>query len=96
MTTATLPDVSVQDAAAMARVSEYTIRRWMKSGLLKAVKVGGTYRTTREWIEEIASPVSPMTDTSNGRLKDDDNGYDSAILNLRVKFGIGSSKVSRP
>jgi excisionase family DNA binding protein len=46
------PDVSVDDAvslreaAGLASVTDKTLRRWIKSGRLYAVKLGGQYRIT--------------------------------------------------
>jgi excisionase family DNA binding protein len=36
--------LSVREAAVMAGVSERTIRRWLRSGQVRAVKRGGSYR----------------------------------------------------
>ncbi len=58
--TLVVPDVSLSDAARICAVSGKTIRRWVRSGLLTAVKVGGRYRTTNEWIRSLSVEVQPV------------------------------------
>jgi excisionase family DNA binding protein len=38
--------ISIREASARANVTEKTIRRWIKSGRLHAIKLGGQYRIT--------------------------------------------------
>lgn len=43
---------SVNQASALYGVHHRTVRRWIREGTLKAVKVGGTLRISREALEE--------------------------------------------
>jgi excisionase family DNA binding protein len=56
--------VSIRDAAAIAGVTEKTIRRWIKSGRLPAMKLGGQYRIT------IAALETASTATIEGNVQD--------------------------
>lgn len=53
-----IPDIGPEHAAEILKVTSRTIRNWMKSGRLKAVMVGGRFRTKLEWIEETIMPVA--------------------------------------
>lgn len=45
------PLYSVQDVADLFEVSEFTVRRWITSGELGAVRLGGSYRIELESLE---------------------------------------------
>jgi excisionase family DNA binding protein len=47
---------TTEEARSFLKVSESTIKRMLKRGIIKAYKVGGTYRI---WGSEILSLVSP-------------------------------------
>lgn len=47
---------TTQEARNFLKISESTIKRFLKKGIIKAYKVGGTYRI---WGSEILSLVSP-------------------------------------
>ena len=50
--------LTIKDAAASQRVSERTIRRWIASGLLPAVRVGPTLiRIDSDDLIRIARPI---------------------------------------
>jgi excisionase family DNA binding protein len=42
------PYLTIEESAAVLRVSERTVRRWVSRGVLAAWKVGGTVRVRRE------------------------------------------------
>lgn len=48
--------VSVSSAASLFAVHRNTIRKWIGSGLLDAVKLGGCVRIRSESIERLAEP----------------------------------------
>jgi excisionase family DNA binding protein len=94
MISTALPPVKIKDAALAANVTEQTVRRWIKSGRLRAVKVGGRYRTTTQWIQELSAPVAAHADTVARGTKDD--GYEKAVLSLRARFAtVKAKKVPR-
>tara|TARA_R110000737_G_scaffold16900_1_gene34248 strand:- start:356 stop:535 length:180 start_codon:yes stop_codon:yes gene_type:complete len=47
--------LTVHEAAKEARVSEQTIYRWIKSGAVSAVKIGGTIRIDRKKFRQLLS-----------------------------------------
>jgi excisionase family DNA binding protein len=51
--------LTVQETAEVLKVSPITIRRYISSGRLAAVRVGRNVRIRREAIEEFAAPVQP-------------------------------------
>ena len=65
--------LTVQEAAAMLRVSQVTLRRYVASGKLPAVRVGRNVRIERSAAEGIAMPVPavrPASDEPGGELPD--------------------------
>ena len=44
---------TIKETAIIFKVSEMTIRRWIESGKLKAVKIVGTVRINEEEIEKL-------------------------------------------
>ncbi len=76
--------VSVRDAAAIVDVTEKTIRRWIKSGRLHALKMGGQYRITVADLE-LASVASPEGDVHDDRPVSSrwvDTGRDSPRVDM--------------
>lgn len=64
---------STQEVADRLGVSVFTIRRYIRAGKLRAVKLDGVYRVQREELasflreREIGEPADPTTDpTSTG------------------------------
>lgn len=45
--------VSVKEAAEMFSVTKRTVFRWIESGQIKAIKIGGTVRIPDEEIERL-------------------------------------------
>lgn len=82
-----IPSLTAADVADACGVSRATAIRWMRAGKLNAVKVGGRYRTTRTWIDEFLSPVSPavsspMVDATTKNL------HGMAMRSIVSRFGI--------
>jgi excisionase family DNA binding protein len=50
---------TTKEAQSFLKISESTIKRLLKKGIIKAYKVGGTYRI---WGDEILRLVSPKTE----------------------------------
>lgn len=44
---------SVEEAAKMLGVSEYTIRRWLKDGKLDGKRIGRFWRISKESVESV-------------------------------------------
>lgn len=53
------------DAQNFLKVSKSTLKRYLKSGLIKANKVGGRYKI---WGKELLRLVSPETETKGTNL----------------------------
>jgi excisionase family DNA binding protein len=51
--------LTVREVAAVYRVNEITVRRHIRSGRLRAVKVGGRVRVRKEEVDAFAQPVQP-------------------------------------
>lgn len=49
------------------KISESTIKRWLKKGIIKAYKVGGTYRI---WGSEILKLISPAVESKVYKVYD--------------------------
>jgi excisionase family DNA binding protein len=50
---------TTKEAQDFLKISESTIKRYLKGGIIKAYKVGGTYRI---WGDEILRLVSPKAE----------------------------------
>ena len=51
---------TTEDARGFLKISSRTIKRYLKKGIIKAYKVGGTYRI---WGNEILKLVSPEVES---------------------------------
>ena len=50
-------DYTVQELADLCRVSVATVRRWIASGQLQAIRLpGGVYRITRSEVDRLREP----------------------------------------
>lgn len=65
--------LTVREAAAMLRVSQVTLRRYVASGRLPAVRVGRNVRIERTAAEDLAEPARPSADSTAGRGGDIQN-----------------------
>jgi len=57
---ADLPYFSAREAADYCGVSEKTVRNWLASGLLEAVKSAGSFRIDREQLEPLRRKSAPL------------------------------------
>ncbi|MEA2597529.1 MAG: Helix-turn-helix domain [Thermomicrobiales bacterium] len=51
--------LTVQETAAMLRVSQLTVRRYIASGRLAAIRVGRSIRVQKTSVEHFVTPVVP-------------------------------------
>lgn len=58
---------TTQEARGFLKISESTIKRLLKKGMIKAYKVGGTYRI---WGSEILQLVSPKLESKVYKVYD--------------------------
>jgi excisionase family DNA binding protein len=84
MTSDIIPQIGIPEAAKLLGVSWNTANGWVHSGRLHAVKVGGRYRTTVEWIAAVASPV---TSVKPDKGVDDDCEGKAALKRIEARFG---------
>ena len=90
-----LPNITLPEAAKILKVSWKTVNRWVKSGQLPAVKIGGRYRTTEEWIQSLIQSVASVESHERKRGSKNGNGNEeTARRNLVAKWGL--KKVSCP
>jgi|SRR5579859_2351950 excisionase family DNA binding protein len=59
-------EVSVREAARIAHRSEETIRRWIWSGRLPAVKRGTSYRVDVRHLEDVVIELEPRATEESG------------------------------
>lgn len=75
--------LTVQETADVLKVSPITIRRYIASGKLAAVRVGRNLRVRREAIEELVTPVQPEPhDTSKESLKGKPFTFDDPLWDI--------------
>lgn len=79
--------LTIHETAAMLRVSPITVRRYIASGKLAAIRVGKGIRLTREAIAELIVPIQP-SDESEWERPPHDVSRHAAILGL---IGVGGS-----
>lgn len=82
-----VPEISITAAAKILGVSWQTANKWVHSGKLRSVKVGGRYRTTMEWIEAVAEPVEPPQRKQRNSKRDNNDG-EEARKRIEARFGI--------
>ena len=83
-----LPDITIPEAARKLRVSWKTANRWVRSGRLPAVKLGGRYRTTEEWIQTlIVAPVSAESHEDK-KKHGHSNNEETARQKLVTRWGL--------
>lgn len=87
--------VSIRDAAVMANVTEKTIRRWIKSGRLHAVKLRNQYRITVTDLEVVSTAgpegdVQGFSPLSTQRLG---TGQDSPRVDMSSGLDSGHGQV---
>jgi len=83
--------MSIREAAARADVTEKTVRRWIKSGRLHALKLGGQYRITVADLER----AMDMPDVSSIRpapTHQPDSGHDSPRVDMSEGLDTGQGE----
>ena len=83
--------MSIREAAARADVTEKTVRRWIKSGRLHALKLGGQYRITVADLER----AMDMPDVSSIRpapTHQPDSGHDSPRVDMSEDLDTGQGE----
>ncbi len=55
----TMELLTVREAAALLRVSQLTVRRYIAGGQIEAIRVGRGVRIEREALDQFLSPVAP-------------------------------------
>lgn len=52
--------LTVHEAAALLRVNQMTVRRYIAAGKLRAVRIGRGIRISRSALDDLATPVEPQ------------------------------------
>ena len=60
--------LTVREVASMYKVNEITVRRHIRSGKLRAVKIGGSVRVEIEEVERFATPATAPAKINVPRL----------------------------
>lgn len=85
-----IPNITIHQAAEMLGVCWKTVNKWIHDGKLRAVKVGGRYRTTEEWIKESVTPLPCLRPVKENRSNRDN---EETLRFLQARFGV---KVPHP
>ena len=59
--------LTVEEVAAHLRLNHYSVRRHIRSGRLKAIRVGGRIRVRRQDLESFLQPAAGQEDSLEGR-----------------------------
>jgi excisionase family DNA binding protein len=86
--TSTVPDIPISEAAKLLGVCWKTANKWVHSGKLQSVKVGGRYRTTMEWIEAVAEPVSVPGPSPSKAERQRAKEVEACLQRIEARFGI--------
>ncbi len=80
--------VSIREAATRANVTEKTIRRWIKSSRLHAVKMGGQYRITLADLEtaRLAVPDPDGENLQSMSTQQPNLGHDSPSVDMSSRL----------
>ena len=83
--------MSIREAAARVGVTEKTVRRWIKSGRLHALKLGGQYRITVADLERAMDmpDVSSIRPASTHNM---DTGHDSPRVDMSEGLDTGQGE----
>lgn len=76
--TETMELLTVHEAAALLKLNSMTIRRYIATGKLRAVRIGRSIRIRRDALDDLATPVHPTQHEESGarRLSFDDSLWD--------------------
>jgi excisionase family DNA binding protein len=61
--------LTVHEVAALLRVSDLTVRRWVWAGKLPAIRVGRAVRIKQSDVQALSSNTQPAADMSRSRLR---------------------------
>ena|SRR3990172_5768657 len=90
--------MTVEEVAQLFRLNELTIRRYIKAGKLKAIKVGGRIRVRREDVNDLLqppgseSPIPPELEGLEPIVRDDPLFRLVGIGRSGIKGGISGDK----
>jgi excisionase family DNA binding protein len=83
--------MSIRETAEMAGVTDKTVRRWIKSGRLHAVKLGGQYRITVADLEHARDTDTQTLDTGGVAT-----GQDSPRVDMSNRLDSGHERDVQP
>lgn len=61
--------LSTKEISEMLRVSEETVRRWIRNGELEATQDGKSYQIDKDWLEEFIQKKSVIPGTSLAKMQ---------------------------
>jgi excisionase family DNA binding protein len=76
--------LTIDEAAAYARVHPQTMRQWLRSGVVKGLKIGTHWRTKAEWIDTAGEQKAPVYRPSQAELEERSA---AALERIRMRFG---------
>ena len=82
--------MTVEEVARLLRLNQVTIRRYIRSGRLKAVRVGGRIRMRLEDVEQFARPIQRDSTTPPTLADWEPITKDDPLFSL---IGIGEGKI---
>ena len=74
--------LTVQETAKLLKVSPITIRRYIKSGRLAAVKVGRAVRIRREAVEGLLTPIGVPPRSQDGLLNAEPRSSSHSLMRI--------------
>lgn len=74
--------LTIQEVATMMRVSSITIRRQIKEGELKAVRVGRQIRVPKRAVKQLAKPVKIKVTKQRAAIKEQPVSFDDPLWNI--------------
>src|SRR4051794_4450368 len=88
--------LTVEETAAMLRVSKVTVRRFIADGRLPAVKVGRAVRVEKADAERVAQPATPKAPMSRPTSRKYRGTQANAVAALRKLVGIAGYDPNAP
>jgi excisionase family DNA binding protein len=84
--------LTIREVARITKLHEMTIRRYIRSGKLDAVRVGRQIRIRPEALEKLMTPVEAHGDEERPYLQDGDPVFDLVGLGEGRYTGVSSDK----